>query len=77
MRRILNAWRNLTQRDRVDRELDDEVRAAFELLVDEKINAGSTREEARRAARLELGDVDVVKEQVRDVRAGGLVDQFL
>lgn len=59
MTRFSNLWRNLTQRDRMERDLDDEVRGSFELLVDEKIKAGGTPEEARRAARLELGGVDV------------------
>src|SRR5262245_37627649 len=59
--RLSRLVRNLMQRDRVERDLDDEVRAAFELLVDEKLNAGANLEAARRAATLEMGRVDVVK----------------
>jgi hypothetical protein len=33
-------WRNLLRRDRVDRDLDDELRATVDLLVDEKVRAG-------------------------------------
>jgi putative ABC transport system permease protein len=77
MSRLAIRWRNLRHRDRVDRDLDDEVRAAFEMLVDEKTRAGLPHEEAHRAARLELGGVESVKEQVRDVRAGALFDTFL
>ena len=33
--RISSLWRNLTQRRRVERDLDDEVRAAFDLRVRE------------------------------------------
>ncbi len=35
-----------------------------------------TPEEARRAALIELGGVEAVKEQVRDVRAGAFLDAF-
>jgi len=75
--RISSFWRNLLRRERVERDLDDELRAMVDLLVDQKIRAGLTSEEARRAARLELGAVESLKEQVRDVRAGAFVDRLL
>jgi predicted permease len=70
-------WRNLVHRDRVERELDDELNATFELLVDEHITAGLPRDAARRRAALQLGGVEVVKEHVRDVRQGAAVDTFI
>jgi predicted permease len=70
-------WRNLFRNARVEQDLDDEVRATFELLVDEKVQAGIPMHEARRAAALELGGVESVKQQVRDARAGALVDSVL
>jgi predicted permease len=66
-------WRllsNLVHRTRIERDLDEELRAAFELLVDEKVRSGVPSNEARRAARLELGSLDSLKDQVRDARAG-------
>ena len=75
--RLSRLWRNLVQRRRVERELDDEVRGMFDLLVEEKTGAGMSLDAARRAATLELGQVDSIKEQVRDVRAGTLADTFL
>jgi hypothetical protein len=69
MRRIINAFRNLVHRDRVERDLDDEMHATVELLVKEKVRAGMTQQQARRAAMLEIGRVEVLKDQVRDVRA--------
>jgi putative ABC transport system permease protein len=77
MSRLYSFWRNLLRRERVERDLDDELRAMVDLLVDEKIRAGLTPEAARRAARLELGAVESLKEQVRDVRAGSVIDRFL
>jgi putative ABC transport system permease protein len=75
--RFSSVWRNLVHRDRVERDLDDEVRAAFELLVAEKVRGGMRSDDARRVAMLELGRVEAVTQQVRDIRAGALVDQFL
>ena len=75
--RLASLWRNLAHGDRVERDLDDEMRATFELLVDEKIRAGMATQEARRAAALELGGVEVVKQQVRDARSGAFADSLL
>jgi predicted permease len=74
MARLFRLWRNLVHRSRVDRDLDEELRAAFELLVDEKVRSGLSPDDARRAARLELGSLESLKDQVRDVRAGAGVD---
>jgi predicted permease len=75
--RLANIWHNLTHRDQVERDLDEEVCSTLALLVDEKVRAGMRTEDARRAAALELGGVEIVKDRVRDVRAGALVDAFV
>ena len=62
--------RNLFFVRRVDGDLDQEVRAHLDLLTDEKIRSGLPRDVAERAARLELGGLERVKEQVRDQRLG-------
>ncbi len=77
LHRLRSLWRNLRHRERVDNDLDDEVRAAFDMLVAEKTRAGLPPQDARRAATLELGRVEIVKEQVRDARAGAFVDGLL
>ncbi len=69
-------WRNLVHRDRVERDLDDELGSTFDLLVDENVRAGMTDDAARRRARLQLGAVEPLKERVRDVRAGAGVEAF-
>ena len=70
MAQLTNVWRNLLRRDRVERDLDDELRATLDLLVEEKARAGMPPDEARRAARVELGVVEAIKDNVRDARAG-------
>src|SRR5437773_4937637 len=77
MARFSSLWRNLVHRDRVERDLNDEIRTAFELLVDENIGRGMRPEDARRAATLALTPVETIKDRVRDVRAGVLADTVL
>ena len=74
---LASLWRNLVHADRVARDLDEEVRAAFDLLVDEKLRTGLVLEEARRTAALELGGVEAVKQRVRDGRSGASIDALL
>jgi len=75
--RLLSLWRNLRHTDRVDRELDREVRAVFDILVDEKITSGLSVEQARRAATLELGQVHGIMQRVREERTGSSIDAVL
>jgi putative ABC transport system permease protein len=76
LRRISSLFRNLVLSNRVERELDEEVRSYLALLIDEKIAAGMSAEEAHRAARIELGGIDQVKEKVRDIRKGAMIEQL-
>jgi predicted permease len=67
-------FRSLFHRQRIDADLDDEVRSTVELLADQKVKEGVPPEEARRAARIELGGVEQVKEEVRSGRASAWLD---
>jgi putative ABC transport system permease protein len=68
--RLSSLWRNLLHKDRVDQELSEEVRSYLEMLIEAKVREGLKPEEARRAALIELGGVDQVKERVREIRMG-------
>jgi putative ABC transport system permease protein len=57
--------RGLLRKHQAEQELDDELRDFLEKSAAEKVRAGMTREKARRAARLEMGGVEAVKENVR------------
>lgn len=70
-------WRNLRHRERVERELDDEMKATLDLLIDEKIAAGLSPQDARRRSLIELGGIEPIKERVRDIRSGMLMDTLL
>jgi len=69
--------RNLFLSRRVDSDLDQEVHGHLELLVAENIRAGMPPHEAQRAARIELGGIEQVKEQVREQRLGNWLRSVL
>jgi putative ABC transport system permease protein len=69
--------RNLFTRPRMERDLDEEVHAYLEQLTDEKRAAGIGTAEARRAALIEFGGVEQVKEEVRQARAGQMLLQMV
>jgi hypothetical protein len=63
-------FRSFSRRRQMDAELSDEIHATIELLADQKVKEGMLPEEARRVARIELGGVEQVKEEVRAARVG-------
>lgn len=76
LKKSWSSLHNLFFQKRLDDDLDREVRSHFDLLTDENLRAGMPLKEARRQARLELGGIDQVKEQVRDSRAGAFLDSL-
>ena len=75
--RFASLFRNFSRKQENEHELDQEVSTYLDLLTEEKIRLGMTPEAARRAAKLEVGGVEQVKEQVRDVRAGAWIETVL
>ncbi len=75
--RIISFARNLLQKRERDADIDNEIRSQLELLTDQKIKEGLSPDEARRAAKIELGGVEQLKEQVRAVRTGAWLDSLL
>ncbi|MBA2433981.1 MAG: ABC transporter permease, partial [Chthoniobacterales bacterium] len=63
-------WRNLFRRKAVERDLAEEVDSYLDLATEAKMRAGLDATAARRAAATELGGVEQVKEEVREVRLG-------
>jgi len=73
-RRIISTLQSLFRKEELDRDLDEELSSYLDLLAEEKVRAGMSPEQARRAARLELGGVEQVKEKVRERRVGAMTD---
>jgi predicted permease len=69
--------RNIFRKERIDRELDDEIHSYLEDLAAENVRRGMSREEALREARKDLGGFEQVKEGVRDIRTGVAMDTLL
>lgn len=68
--RLKALWRNLTRKQRVEDDLNEEIHSYQAMLADEKLRAGMDPKTAQRAARLEMEGLEHIKENVRDVRAG-------
>jgi predicted permease len=64
----MNWFQRLSKTGRMEKELDGELRFHFETQVADKINAGLTEAEARRATRLEFGGLEQIKEDCRESR---------
>jgi putative ABC transport system permease protein len=75
--RLKSLVRSVLGKERLDRELDEELRSILGMLTDKHLREGLVAEEARRAALLELGGLEQVKEKVRDARVGAWLDGFV
>jgi predicted permease len=64
---IAAGLRALFGKQRAERELDEELRCYTQDAVEHKMREGLQREEAAREARLEIGSMEALKEQVREV----------
>lgn len=58
---IAQGIRSLLHRDRIERDMDDELRGFLEASTADKLRRGMPAEQAARAARIEIGSSNVVK----------------
>jgi putative ABC transport system permease protein len=65
-RRIRTRLSSLFRRERYERELDSELRFHLDMLTEQNVGAGMAPDEARRAALKTFGQMDRVKDDVRD-----------
>jgi len=70
-------FRSLLRKSRVERDLTDELRFHLEELIGEKLAKGMTPGEARYAALRELGGIEQIKEECRDMRRVSYVENFI
>src|SRR5688572_30401357 len=75
-RHLTRGLRALVDRGAADRELDDEVRHYLELAAADLVARGLSPDDARRAARLQLGNPTVTREQVRAYGWENTVETF-
>lgn len=74
MSRLRSLFRNLLQRELVERELDDDLRAYKQMLIEEKRASGLSEEDAVRQTCLEIGPLQAVKENVWEARMGSTLE---
>jgi predicted permease len=65
LKKITMGLRTLFGKKQAEQEMDDELRAYLDAAAQQKMRAGMSADEARRTARLEMGSVDGVKEEIR------------
>ncbi len=75
-RKIARGLRLLFRRELTDRELSEEIGAFTEMAAQEKMKQGMNREDALRAVRLELGTVEIAKEEVRSATWESFVENL-
>lgn len=74
--RLWRRLRALVRRGEMEQELEEELRYHLEREVEQNISAGMSPEEARYAARRSFGGVEQSKEECRDARGLGLIDDL-
>jgi putative ABC transport system permease protein len=77
LRDLYNFCRNILYKRRLAQDLDQEIRSYLELVAEEKTRSGMRRDEALQQARRELGGMEQLKENVRDIRVGASMDNVL
>ncbi len=74
LRSLFLRLRNLLRREKLERELGDELASHLAMHIEDNVRAGMTAEEARRAALLKLGGVEQTKESYRERRGLPLLE---
>jgi predicted permease len=77
LRNITGGLASLFRKERVDRELDEELRTYLAMAVDEKMKQGMSRQDALRSVRLEQGNLETTKETVHAAGWESLIETSL
>jgi putative ABC transport system permease protein len=76
-RKISAIVRFLCRRQKIEQDIDREVRFHIERQTEENIRRGMTPREAQRAARMSVGGVEQIKEECREARLGRAAETTL
>lgn len=76
IRKIARGLRSLFRKQQVEQELSEEIAVFAEMAAQEKMKHGLSREEALRAVRLELGTVEIAREEVRSATWESFVEDL-
>src|SRR5438445_3156559 len=74
LRNLVGGLRGLSRKRQVEHEMDEELRGYLDAAVSEKMRRGMSRDEALRAARIEMGGAENVKERIGAVSWESVVE---
>src|SRR6266702_5071980 len=77
LRKVRLRWSALFQKEKLDAQMDEEMRSHIEMQMKENIDAGMGPEEARYAALRQFGWVDNIKETCREQRGVTWLEHFI
>ena len=73
---IVSGLRALFHRQQVSQELDEEINSYHAIAAEEKVRAGMSREQAVRAARMQMGNMEVMKDQIQGSGWESVIETF-
>jgi hypothetical protein len=73
---IVSGLRALFHRQQVSQELDEEINSYLAIATDEKVRAGMSPEQAVRAARMQMGNMEVMKDQIHGSGWESVIETF-
>src|ERR1044071_1836464 len=77
LRKFWRGVRALVRKDRLEREMDTEMRFHLDMEIEQNIKRGLSAKEARNQALRRFGGVEQVKEECRDARGGRLIESIV
>jgi len=77
LRLIYSRLYGLLRKNRIEQEMDDEMRFHLLMRTRENIERGMRPEEAEREARRRFGNVGKIKDLARDIKGGGFMETLL
>jgi macrolide transport system ATP-binding/permease protein len=77
LRLIYTRLYGLLRKNRIEQEMEDEMRFHLLMRTRENIERGMRPEEAARAARRHFGNVGIIKDLARDIKGGGFMETLL
>src|SRR5579859_8261415 len=77
LRQFASRFSALFRKRHIEQDMNDELRAHLDMLIEENVRRGMSRENARYAALQSFGGVEQVKENYRDQRGLPIMETLL
>ena len=77
LRSVADGFRAWFRKAQVEQEMDEELRGYLDAAVKERMRSGMNHEEALQAAKIEMGSMEMVKEEIRSAGWEAMVETLL